>query len=119
MAVNVKFFIDTLNVGAHGAQADAKVGGNLFVGVTFREGLQDFEFPRGKSIGLSPRGRLGRRLRLEGLHDLARDVAGHGRAATMDFADSLKDFGRAAALVFNALSAGAFGNLVKSTRPAK
>src|SRR6266852_808099 len=86
MAVDVQLLVDSLNVGANRAQADAKIARDLFVGMAFRERLKYFHFARGESIGLGACRRLSRRPRLERLHDFARDIPGHWRTSGVHLA---------------------------------
>ena len=58
LAVDVEFFVDALDVGANGAEADTKFAGNLFVRLAAGEPLQDFQFAGGEGVGLGAYGGL-------------------------------------------------------------
>ena len=43
----MKLFVDPLDIGAHGAEADAEFGRDLFVRLAARQSVKHLEFPRG------------------------------------------------------------------------
>jgi hypothetical protein len=91
--VDVEFFVDVADVNADGAYADAEVVTNFFVKKATGELTQDFLFTLGKIC----RRRLlsGRKVVLrvlENLDNLACNLAGHRRAALVQFVNGFQEF---------------------------
>ena len=99
--LDVKFFVNGVEVGADGAQGNAEMVGDFFVKVTFGEKSENFLFAFGEFFNLG----LGFLDLLEMVDDLAGDLHGHGGAAGMNLFDRLDKFGRRH--VFEEVTAGA------------
>src|SRR6266850_218366 len=86
---DLKFFVDSANIGVDGFVADAEFFGDFFVEKAMAEAIENFLFALGKIFG-----RLWRRTGLlKGLGDFAGNVRGHRRAAAMNFANGFQQFG--------------------------
>ncbi len=91
---DLELLVDAADVGVDGLVADAQFVGDLLVEEALAQQIQHFLLARGKGVAASFGLRSGAGF-LEGLHDLARDVRGHGGTAATDLADGLQQFARA------------------------
>ena len=114
---DLKFFVDSADVGVDGGEADAEFFGNFFVEEALGKEVENFAFAGAEVFGffgmLSRRGR-GWRGRggfgdwvLKGLDDFAGDVGAHGRTASENFAKGFEEL--AAFGVFKHVAGGAGG----------
>jgi hypothetical protein len=102
---DLKFFVDTANIGVDGLVTDAKFLGDLLVEKALAEAIEDFLFALGEIFsGLWRRTGL-----LKGLGDFAGDVGGHGRTAAMNFVNGFEQFGGFRALEKVSVRAGSQG----------
>ncbi len=103
---DVELFVHAPHVGIDGRDTDIEALGDFLVKVTTGQEIQDFLFARGKALSFG----RGDRSLPERLHDLARDVAGHGRPAIMHVLESREQF--LARGLFEQISGGAGGERV-------
>jgi len=99
--LDVKFFVNGMEVSADGAQGNAEVVGDFFIEVAFSEKSKDLLFSLREFFDFG----LGFLDLLEMVDDLPRDLHGHGCAAGMDLFDCLDELG--GRHVFEKVTAGA------------
>ena len=91
---DLKFFVDSANVGVDSLVADAKFFGDFFVEKALAETIEHFLFALGEIFSCL-QGRTGL---LKGLGDFAGDVCGHRGTTAMNFADGFEELGTFRAL---------------------
>src|SRR6266566_1341046 len=91
---DLELLVNSPDVGVNGFVADAKLLGDFFVEKTVTEAVQHLLLTLRKILGRLWRGTGF----LKRLHDFARDMGGHGRAAALHFVDSLEQLGALGAL---------------------
>src|SRR5262245_58266054 len=84
---DVEFFVDVSEVGVDGLDADRQFVGDFFGAITAGEESEDLALALSQICLALGRWRVG----LEGLHEHSGNLAGHRRAAAMDFFDGRKD----------------------------